>query len=116
MERNPWKYLARADLYVLSSHTEAFPNTIGEALALKVPVVAVDCSPGVAEYLQNGECGLLLEPNDEAELARGMERMLSDRALREGFVQRGLIRVNEFGLPGVVRRYEQLLLDVIDSP
>ncbi len=44
--RNPYAYMARADLFVLSSAWEALPTVLIEALALGVPVVAADCVSG----------------------------------------------------------------------
>ena len=39
-QRNPWKFIARADVFALSSHYEGFGNVLIEAMALGVPVVA----------------------------------------------------------------------------
>ena len=82
MRSNPWKYMASAAAVVLPSRTEAFPNVIGEALALGVPVIAAACSAGIAEYLDNGNCGVMVRPDDVASLAGAMESLLGDPALR----------------------------------
>src|SRR2546425_838580 len=63
-QTNPWQYMARAHALVVPSLTEAFPNVIGEALALGLPVLATDCSGGVREYLEDGLCGLLVPAGD----------------------------------------------------
>ena len=107
--KNPWNYMARARVVVVPSRTEAFPNVIGEALALSVPVVAAECSGGVVEYLENGACGLLVPPDDADALARALERALMDDDLRRTMTAAGLRRVTEFALPDAVRRYEDLL-------
>ncbi|GAM69584.1 alpha-1,4-N-acetylgalactosamine transferase PglH [Vibrio sp. JCM 19236] len=49
-ELNPYKYLARANVFVLSSIYEGFGNVIVEALALNVPVVSTDCPSGPRKY------------------------------------------------------------------
>lgn len=112
LQRNPWQYVARADVFALSSRTEAFPNVIIEAFALAVPVVATDCSPGVRELLDGGRCGVLVRPGDEAELARGLERLLTDAALRERLAGLGSERASAFDLQRRVRHYEQVLSQV----
>lgn len=106
---NPWKYMARATVIALPSRTEAFPNVIGEALALSVPVVAARCSEGVTEYLDGGRCGLLVPPDDAPALAEALERILTDADLRRQLAHEGASRVEAFDLPHVVRRYEKLI-------
>jgi glycosyltransferase involved in cell wall biosynthesis len=95
----------------IPSLTEGFPNVIGEALALRVPIVASDCSPGVAEYLDGGRCGLLGPPADPSALARAIERVLVEPGLEERLVEAGTDVVEELDLPKVLRRYEDVLRD-----
>jgi glycosyltransferase involved in cell wall biosynthesis len=108
---NPWKYMALADVIVVPSRTEAFPNVIGEALAMSVPVIATLCSEGVTEYLDGGRCGLLVPPDDSCALAIALERVLTDAALRRRLVEQGAMRVEPFDLPRVVQQYEQLIMN-----
>ncbi|MFW6315051.1 MAG: glycosyltransferase, partial [Desulfohalobiaceae bacterium] len=69
-------YLARADLFVLSSRFEGSPNALKEALALGTPVVATDCNSGPREILQNGYFGPLVPVDDPWSLARAMQEVL----------------------------------------
>jgi glycosyltransferase involved in cell wall biosynthesis len=111
-QANPWKFMARADVIAVPSRTEAFPNVIGEAFALSVPVVATRCFEGVTEYLDGGRCGILVPPDDAAALAEALERVLRDPDLGRQLAQRGAQRVETFDLPRVVRKYERLISDV----
>ncbi|MBN2706655.1 MAG: glycosyltransferase [Deltaproteobacteria bacterium] len=80
---NPYAYLRRADLFVLSSRWEGSPNVLTEALGLGVPVVATDCPSGPREILRNGRVGPLVAPGAVEELGRRMAAVLSqppDRA------------------------------------
>ncbi len=55
VKKNPYAYLKQADVFVLSSINEGFPNVMIEALALSKPVVSTDCLTGPAEILiENG--------------------------------------------------------------
>lgn len=106
---NPWKFMARAQLLALSSLTEGFPNVIGEALTLGLPVVASDCSPGVRDYLENGRAGLLVPPGDVTAMTEALKRALTDQALREQLKARAPERMRDFELARVVPLYEAVL-------
>ncbi|MTW21308.1 glycosyltransferase [Allochromatium palmeri] len=73
---NPYRFLARAGLFVLSSLWEGSPNVLTESLALGVPVVATDCRSGPREILQGGRYGSLVPVGDVDALAMAMEDTL----------------------------------------
>ncbi|MBA1147703.1 glycosyltransferase [Ectothiorhodospiraceae bacterium WFHF3C12] len=73
---NPAAFMARADLFVLSSRWEGSPNSLTEAVALGTPVVATDCPNGPSEILENGRYGELVAMGDSAGLAAAMARAL----------------------------------------
>ncbi len=68
---NPYPYFKTADLFVMSSRKEGFPNVVLEALALGTPVVATDCVDfdGVIE---NGVNGYVVKKNDPDSLRQGI--------------------------------------------
>jgi glycosyltransferase involved in cell wall biosynthesis len=73
---NPYPYLARADVFVLSSGWEGLPTTLIEALALGTPVVSTDCPGASREILVDGEFGELVPIGDAPAMARAMEAVL----------------------------------------
>ncbi len=75
---NPYAYMARADLFVLSSNFEGLPTVLIEALALGTPVVATDCPSGPREILGGGRYGILTPTGDEHALANGMFQALNN--------------------------------------
>lgn len=85
---NPYPYLQRARLVVLSSTQDALPTVLIEALALGTPVVSTDCGPGPREILANGRYGPLVPPRDPMALANAMATTLADplpaASLRQG--------------------------------
>ncbi|MFV1986207.1 MAG: glycosyltransferase [Gemmatimonadota bacterium] len=106
---NPWKYMARADVLALPSRTEAFPNVIGEALALGVPIVASRCSEGVAEYLLGGEVGLLVAPESVEALRDGLATVLGDARVRGRIAAGGAKRLEGFDVTRAVPAYGKAL-------
>lgn len=74
--------IKNAALFVLSSDYEGIPNALIEAMAIGLPCVSTDCSPGGARVLIENEKNGLLVPCDDAEkLASAMIKMISDREL-----------------------------------
>lgn len=76
--KNPFAYLQRAALFVLSSRFEGSPNVLIEALALGVPVVATDCCSGPREILQEGMYGPLVPVGNVSALAQAMLETLAN--------------------------------------
>ena len=85
---NPAGYLARADLYVLSSISEGMPSALVEALACGCNVVSTDCPAGPAEILDYGQFGLLVPVGNVAALARAMQERLTNPLKTETLVGR----------------------------
>ena len=70
-------------LFVLASDTEGMPNALMEAMALGMPVISTDCSPGGARALiDDGINGLIVERSSELRLAEAMSRLLDDDKMR----------------------------------
>jgi glycosyltransferase involved in cell wall biosynthesis len=69
---NPIRYMARADLFVLSSRFEGFPNVLLEALASGCRVVSTDCPSGPFELLDGGRLGRLVPVGEPAAMAEAI--------------------------------------------
>jgi glycosyltransferase involved in cell wall biosynthesis len=104
---NPCPFVRGADLFVLPSRWEGFPNALVEAMALGVPVVACRC-PGVDEIVEHERNGMLCEPGNPDDLAVAMLRMLTDAALRARCAAAGAERVRQFDAYSVTCRYRAL--------
>ena len=78
-QKNPYKYMKAADLYVCSSRYEGFNLTVAEALIIGTPVLSTDCT-GPREILDNGKYGMLVDNSTEG-LYNGVYGILKNNAL-----------------------------------
>lgn len=86
-------WYAAAEALVLLSGCEAFPLTLFEAMARGTPVIASNLS-SVPEIV--GDAGLIVDPQDEREVAGAIERVCEDRGHREELAHAGRARVQRF--------------------
>jgi len=112
-DRNPYRYMARAAVFALSSAYEGgFGMVVAEALACGCPVASTDCPYGPSDILrQDGRppAGLLSPVGDPAALAENMERLLDDKALRASLVSRGRERALDFEPSAIAALYAREL-------
>lgn len=109
---NPYQFLSRAAVFVLSSGFEGLPMVILEAMACGAPVISTDCRSGPREILRNGEHGLLVPVGDVAALSKGIVTLLRDRTLREKFSKAGKERAKDFSAGEVATQYRSMLFEV----
>ena len=74
---NPFSFLARSDIFILSSRYESFGNVLVEAMACGCPVVSTDCPHGPREILQDGRYGPLVPPGKPKQLAEAIVATLA---------------------------------------
>jgi glycosyltransferase involved in cell wall biosynthesis len=74
---NPYSYMRKADVFVLSSRWEGFGNVLVEAMACGTPVVATDCPSGPAEILEDGRWGQLVPIGEPNAMATAILRALN---------------------------------------
>ncbi|MGH8605404.1 MAG: glycosyltransferase, partial [Gammaproteobacteria bacterium] len=104
-EANPYAYMARASLFVLSSRWEGLPGVLIEALYCGAPLVATDCPSGPREILKGGRFGQLVPVGDSGALARAIEMALAGKVPRPSPES-----WERFELEAVVNQYIKVLL------
>lgn len=136
MQNEPYKYLKKGSIYLLTSSNEGFPNALVEGMALGLAAVSVDCKSGPAEILLEagihrkdpgrsvvwGEYGVLIpdmgteknmdaayKTKEEKEMADVVVKLLSDRALLEKYQKAAAERAEMFTYDNYIRQMLLLL-------
>lgn len=104
-QKNPFKYISRASLLVMSSRYEGFGNVIAESLACGTPVVSTDCKYGPSEILDNGRFGRLVPLDDLGALAVAIDEELSRQHDKAALVS----RANMFAVDRICDAYLNLV-------
>jgi glycosyltransferase involved in cell wall biosynthesis len=112
-QTNPWRFIARASAFVLTSTYEGFGNVLIEAMACGVPVVATR-SPGTVEIIEDGANGLLVD-HDAKAVAGAVERLIRDVGLRQRIIAQARSSVEHYGVPRVAERYDQMFRELLAS-
>jgi glycosyltransferase involved in cell wall biosynthesis len=93
---------------------ESFGLVVIEAMAAGRPVIASRIG-GMADLVEDGETGLLIEPGDAAALREAIERLLSNPGLRNRMGQAALRKVTEFQASAIVPRIEQIYEELLQN-
>jgi L-malate glycosyltransferase len=107
--------LSTMDLFVLPSRSEAFPNSIMEAMAAGLPVVA-SAVGGIPELVSEGRTGHLVRPGSPTALAEGLLRLLGDPERAEAFGREGRRTIERtYSYDRMVDQFESLYLRELEA-
>lgn len=110
-QTNPYKYVAKCDLFVCSSYAEGFSTATTEALIVSTPVCTTNVS-GMKEMLgDNNEWGVIVENTDEA-LYNGIKALVSDSELLKHYKLKASERGEFFSTEETVKSTEEFLLSL----
>jgi glycosyltransferase involved in cell wall biosynthesis len=104
-DANPFRFMRRAAVYVMSSDWEGLPTAVIEAMACGAPIVATDCTGGAKEILLEGKLGRIVPKGDAGALADAMAAALD----HPGDSEARIARAKHFNLDRAVDRYLEAL-------
>jgi len=107
--------LQQADIFVLSSKREGLPMVLLEAMSTALPVIATNVG-GIPEIVKHKENGLLIQSQDEKEMATAMERLIVDKQLAKqlGAGARQTV-VEQYSLDAISNQYAMLYNNILSS-
>ena len=104
---NPFSYMARADVFVLPSRHEGFPNVLVQAMSCGTPVISTQCRSGPDEILKDGELGYLVPVGDSIGMANAIREELKCPHAAGRLIE----RASDFTVSASVDRYLEVMLN-----
>lgn len=105
-QRNPYAYMAAADIFLLTSTTEGYPLVIAEALSLGLPIISTDIT-GPSEMLNNG-VGILTSQGIK-DISDAVASLIEDTHLRESYSEKSRLRALDFDAQKIMNDIFNLL-------
>lgn len=109
---NVGQWYEHADLFVMTSRSEGFPNALAEALSHGVAAVSFDCNTGPRDIIRHGIDGLLVPVDDAARLEQALDRLMGDAVLRGRLAARAVEARERFSIGKVAGMWEALFSEL----
>jgi GalNAc-alpha-(1->4)-GalNAc-alpha-(1->3)-diNAcBac-PP-undecaprenol alpha-1,4-N-acetyl-D-galactosaminyltransferase len=107
---NMSEWYERAELYVMSSRFEGFPNALAEAMAHGLPAVSFDCLAGPRDIIREGLDGCLVAPYaGPSGLSDAMEGLMQHDSQRQGMAEAAKAVRSRFSLEYISAQWDQVL-------
>ncbi len=105
--------LEQADIYVLSSTYEGFPNALCEAMASGLACIATDCPSGPADIITHDKNGLLVPNGDEKALAAALRQLMDDTDKRHEIGKTARKIIQYFDETAIMNRWDACIADLL---
>jgi len=112
-QKNLQDYYRQAELFVLSSRNEGYPNVLVEAMSLGCACIATDCEFGPSDIIENEKNGLLIKANSINYLSQAIKRTMSDPVLKIKMSVNAQLINQTNSLENTFAKWEKLILNNI---
>jgi GalNAc-alpha-(1->4)-GalNAc-alpha-(1->3)-diNAcBac-PP-undecaprenol alpha-1,4-N-acetyl-D-galactosaminyltransferase len=106
--------LLEAEIFVLPSLSEGFPNALLEAMSLSLACVSTNCIAGPSEIISHGVNGLLVKPGDVLELKNALKLLIEDDALRKKISNNASSVTTKYDLHIIAHNYLKFLFPKLE--
>ena len=107
---NMSEWYERADLFVLSSSVEGFPNVLLEAMSYGLPCISFDCDTGPRDMIVDGVNGVLINPEEkERGLIKALEKMMIDTSFRKSISKNAIPIREKYSVGRIMQKWNNVL-------
>ncbi len=114
-DSNPYRYMAKADVFVLASAWEGCPIALQEAMACGASVVVTDAPGGMKDIVEYGKSGMMVPAGKPDVLAEGILKMLMQPALQQHYREQAKQRSQDFDYLNTSQQYLEFCHMVLSS-
>ena len=114
-KKNPFPYLLKSDLFILTSNYEGLPNVLIESMSLNKPIISTNCPTGPREILLNGKAGFLVKKNDHIDLSKKIKLFFNNKKIfieKKKFYKKSLSR---FSAEESLNAYNKIIEKLING-
>lgn len=101
--------LKQANIFVLSSRYEGFPNALLEAMASGLPAISFNCPSGPAEIIRHNRDGILVPSQDTQKLACAIGKLVENKTLRQNLGKNAREVTTRFSVDKIISKWEKLV-------
>jgi len=112
-QQNPFKFIRKSDIFILTSKFEGLPNVLLEAIALKKIVISTNCPTGPKEILKNGKYGFLFKIQNYKQLAKLILKYSKNKYKYKNKIYSGYRSLNRFDLDDNCKKYYNEILKIL---